>query len=138
MYIKIIPKEDFDSIIPFLEMLNNNTDKQILIERLNAMKESNYKCVGVFDNEKLIGISGIWLLCKHYVGKHIEPDNVIVDPSYRGKKIGEMLMEWIHNYARENDYPISELNCYVANHRGHKFWISQGYEIIAYHMRKTL
>src|SRR5258705_12457669 len=93
--IEIIPRQNLDSIIPLLQILNPNTDENVLIQRLNEIKETNYQCVGVYLDSKLIAISGIWILHKIYAGKHIEPDNVIVHPDYRNKSIGEMMMNWI-------------------------------------------
>jgi diamine N-acetyltransferase len=136
--IKIIPEENLDGVIPFLEMLNPNTELNVLKERLEIMKSYNYKCVGVYDNKELIGISGIWILYKHYVGRHIEADNVIIHPEYRGKGIGEQMMLWIFDYAKENGCQTSELNCYVTNTKGQKFWMNLGYEIVALHMKKVL
>jgi GNAT superfamily N-acetyltransferase len=136
--IRIIPKEELNSILPFLQLLNESTDPGILQQRIHDMKDYNYHCVGVFDEERLIAISGIWILYKFYIGKHIEPDNVVVDPAYRGKKAGEELMNWIHEYAKSEGCAVSELNCYVKNAGGLKFWLSQGYRILGFHMRKDL
>lgn len=137
--IKIIPQEEIETILPFLEALNDNRlSTEVLTDRLTAMCQHNYECVGVYDKEKLIGITGIWTLHKHYVGKHIEPDNVMVLPEYRDKKIGEQMMLWIHDYALSKGCVASELNCYVQNHKGVRFWISQGYRILGFHMQKML
>lgn len=136
--IKLIARENMHTILPFLQMLNEKTSKEELEKRLHEMCVSNYECVGVYDGDKLIGITGIWLLTKHYVGKHIEPDNVIVHPDYRNNKIGEQLMQWIFDYARQKGCVASELNCYVQNHKGVRFWITQGYRIIGFHMQKIL
>jgi GNAT superfamily N-acetyltransferase len=136
--IKFIPKKELASILPFLEMLDKNIDKQILIERLSYMKETGYQCVGVYNSQKLIGISGLWILCKYYVGKHIELDNVIIHPDYRGKRIGEQMMQWIHNYAKSIGCTRSELNCYVRNSKGLKFYMNCGYEMMSFHLKKNI
>lgn len=136
--IKIIAKEELESILPFLEWLNPDTELTILIDRLNEVRATNYQSVGVYDNEKLIAVSGIWILYKIYVGKHIEPDNIMVHPGYRNKGVGDLLMNWIHNYALEIGCRSSELNSRVTNHRGHKFFMQLGYEIIGYHFIKKL
>ena len=137
-HIQFIAKQDLDTILPFLQLLNPKTNSSVLQQRLDAMKETSYTCVGVYDHNTLIAVSGIWMLVKHYTGKHIEPDNLMVHPDYRGKGIGEQLMHWIHTFAKNNGCLASELNCYVANPRGHKFWMNLGYEIIGYHMKKIL
>src|SRR6266487_3321445 len=100
--IKLIPKENIKSIIPLASLLNGLAEK-LLAERLEMMMELNYECLGVYDKDKLIGICGLWTLVKLYNGKHLEPDNVIIHPDYRNKGIGEMMMAWIDNYAKEQN-----------------------------------
>lgn len=138
MEIRLIEKENLSIILPLLSSLNESLDKEILESRLEDMKNNSYYCVGVFDNEKLIGICGFWLLVKYYVGKHIEPDNVVILPEYRSQKIGEKMMKFIHEYAKKNGCVASELNCYVTNNLGIKFWSNQGYKIIGFHFQKKL
>ena len=135
---EFIEKENISSIIPLLYRLNQNISEEILEERLNEMMQQNYQCIGVFDDEKLIGICGIWILVKYYVGKHIELDNIIILPEYQNKNIGTRLMTWIELYAKENNCVASELNCYVGNEDAHRFWRKEKYELIALHFQKKL
>lgn len=134
--ITLINKEDIKSIIPLLEMLDNSVDRNTLEVRLDEMIGQGYQCVGVYDQNRLIGISGLWVLTKYYVGKHIEPDNVFVLPEYQGMGIGGMLFDWIFDYANSIGCNASELNCYINNDEAHKFWKNLGYEIKAYHFQK--
>jgi GNAT superfamily N-acetyltransferase len=136
--IHFIPKENLDSIIPLLELLNPETASEVLIQRLNDVKKTDYQCVGVYDRSKLIAISGIWILNKIYAGKHIEPDNVIVHPDYRSKGLGKILMNWIHDYAIKIGCLTSELNARIVNESGVRFWKRMGYEIVGYHFIKSL
>lgn len=136
--VRLIPQDDIETILPLLQLLDANIPEDILTQRLVDMKQSNYLCAGVYDGEELIGISGLWILNKYYVGKHIEPDNVIIHPDYRNKGVGELLMEWIHNFAKEQGCNASELNCYVSNQKGVAFWYKQGYRMLGFHMRKDL
>lgn len=136
--ISLIAEEDINSIIPLLVQLNPKISVKILEKRLEEMMQHRYQCVGVFDQNRLIGISGIWTLTKYYVGKHIEPDNVYILPEYRGRGIGKELMEWIFDYAKSIGCLASELNCYTKNKAGQDFWKSQGYEVVAYHYQKQL
>jgi len=136
--IELIEKEVLHIIIPLLKLLNETTSEEVLKSRLEVMKESNYQCVGVFDGEKLIGICGVWILVKHYVGKHVEPDNVVILPKYRGQGIGEMMMQWVTDYARSIDCDALELNCYVQNSPGLKFWLNDGYKVLGFHLQKKL
>ncbi|WP_415395807.1 GNAT family N-acetyltransferase [Sulfurimonas sp. CS5] len=100
------------------------------------MIKQNYQCIGIFDKKQLIGICGIWMLTKYYVGKHIEPDNVIILSKYQNQNIGKKLMTWIYDYAKKNNCVASELNCYVNNDKAHKFWEKEGYKVIGLHYQK--
>lgn len=127
-----------DSIVPLLAQLNPRISDDLLKSRLKDMILQGYQCVGVFEIDRLIGISGIWMLTKYYVGKHIEPDNVFILPEYRGKGIGRLVMNWIFDYGKSVGCEASELNCYTRNEAGQRFWKEQGYEVVAYHFQKKL
>ncbi|GLU44808.1 GNAT family N-acetyltransferase [Allomuricauda sp. NBRC 101325] len=137
--IKWIPTENLFSILPLAFVLNGEKIPiEVLEVRLSAMIPMGYKCIGVYDGERLVGICGVWELNKLYAGKHLEPDNVIIDPAYQGKKIGEAMMTFLANYAEELDCDGLEVNCYAKNTRGKKFWENQGYEPLGFHMIKKL
>lgn len=133
---KFIDEQDIYSIIPLLKMLNETIEDDILKQRLDEMLIQGYKCIGIFDGDKLVGICGVWILTKYYVGKHIEPDNVFISHAYQNRNIGTKLMAWITKYAKENGCVASELNCYVNNKRAQKFWEKDGYEVIGLHYQK--
>lgn len=134
--IDFIEKEEMEIIIPLLQLLDAKLDEAVLKLRIAEMIKNGYQCIGVRDEERLIGISGIWILEKYYTGKHVEPDNFVIHPDYRGKKIGEALSQWIDDYAKSIGGVASNLNCYVTNQSALKFWINQGYKIISFHLQK--
>ncbi|MDF0717222.1 GNAT family N-acetyltransferase [Muricauda sp. 334s03] len=137
--IKWIPKEHLTTILPLAFVLNDKkVSMEVLENRLSSMIPMGYKCIGAYQNEKLVGICGVWELNKLYAGKHLEPDNVIIDPEYQGKRIGELMMSYLTDYAKRFDCETLEINCYVKNTRGKKFWERQGYEALGFHMIKKL
>ena len=135
--IRFIPEKEIKSIIPLVKVLNG-LDESILLQRLEVMMQNNYQCIGVYDQEKLVGISGIWTLTKFYIGKHLEPDNVVILPEYRNKGIGELMMQWIDNYAKEQNCDAIELNAYIENEKGIEFWKKAGYYIRGHHFQKLI
>ena len=136
--IRLVEQEEMEMIIPLIQQLNPNRSYEVLKNRLQEMVLQNYQCVGAYHDDRLIGISGIWMLTKFYIGKHIEPDNVFVSPEYQGKGVGQQLLEWIFAYAKSKKCTASELNCYTGNKAGQRFWEKQGYELVAYHYQKKL
>ncbi|MHB8370851.1 MAG: GNAT family N-acetyltransferase [Leptospirales bacterium] len=133
MTIRMIPFEDLSSIIPLLQSLNDSIPETLLRERLLEMAGQGYQCAGLYDGDRLIGICGLWILTKYYVGKHIEPDNVVILEEYRSRGLGKRLLAWVYEYARSQGCIASELNCYLSNQRGNAFWEHEGYRKIAWH-----
>lgn len=136
--IKLISDKSIKSIIPLVTLLNPGKDEKVLLSRLEEMMKNGYQCLGVYDKEKLIGICGLWTLTKFYVGKHLEPDNVVIAPEYRNKGVGEMMMKWVENHARELNCDAIELNAYVENSKGIEFWKRMGFNIRGHHFQKLL
>ena len=136
--IRLIEKEKLFCIIPLLQVLNASIDEKTLELHLTQMIQEGYQCIGAFEGEVLIGICGFWMLTKYYVGKHIEPDNVIVHPKYQSQGVGAKLLNYLENFALQEACVASELNCYDKNIKAHQFWEKEGYEIIAYHFQKKL
>lgn len=134
--IKFIAKEHIFSILPLLKELNHFTDEAILKKRLLEMTSQQYKCVGLYVNEELVGICGLWFLTRHYCGKTIEPDHVIIAKEFRSKGLGKILFNWLDDYARENGYEAMELNTYIENIKSHQFYENQGFKKLGFHFLK--
>jgi len=138
-HMKFIPEENLNEILPLAQMLNNaKIPLEILKKRLQDMLMDGYQCMGAYDKEQLIGICGVWVLNKLYVGKHVELDNVFVLPEYRSSGVGKLMLDSVFEYALEIGCEASEINCYIQNDRGIQFWNNQGYKAIGYHMQKVL
>lgn len=136
--IRLIDASDLLTIVPLLRVLNDQIPAEILSQRLVEMREQGYRCAGAYRGDKLVGICGIWILTKYYVGRHIQPDNVMILPSYRSQGIGQKLLNWVEEYGRQQGCDASELDCYLPNKNGQKFWKNQGFEVIGYHYYKDL
>lgn len=136
---KIIDKTEINSIIPLIQKLTDNQNSDALLkERFAEMVTQNYECAGIYDNDNLIGITGLWFCTRHYAGKSVEFDHVYIDEIYRSKGLGKQFLAWIYNYVDAKGYNSIELNTYVQNYPSHKFYYNEGFEILGYHFLKKL
>lgn len=136
---KIIDQKEIHSIIPLVQKLTNNKHSDLVLkERFTQMTTENYECAGVFDGDKLIGVSGLWFQTRHYAGKSMELDHVYIEAEYQGQGLGKIFFKWLYDYAKSKGCIASELNTYVQNYPSHKFYYNEGYEIYGYHFYKTL
>lgn len=136
---KTINKEDILTILPLLKVANTTTPHDILKKRvLEMVNYANYECVGVFDDHKLIGVCGLWYSVRHYIGKSVEPDHVIIDSNYRGKSIGKQFFSWIYEHTKAKGCEAMELNTYTGNTKSHKFYYNEGFDIYGFHFLKVM
>jgi len=135
---RIIQKKDILNIIPLLSKLNQKTPIELLNSRVIEMSNQNYECVGIYDDQKLIGICGLWYMTRHYLGNSVEPDHVYIDENYRGKGLGKELFVFLENYLKTKGIEAMELNTYTENRKSHKFYYNEGYEIYGYHFVKII
>lgn len=136
---KIIEPSKINDIIPLIQQLTSHKNSDtILKERFAAMVSENYECAVIYDNHKLIGISGLWYCTRHYAGKSVELDHVFIDEDYRNMGLGKQFLEWICSYVKANGVKTAELNTYVQNYSSHKFYYNEGFEILGYHFLKKL
>ena len=138
--LELIPYQQMESILPLVYKLNQGRfSHEVLKSRLQSMLSmGGYQCLGVYDDQRLIACCGIWLLHKLYKGRHLELDNVFVEEEYRSKGVGRLMMDWFVDYAKGMDCLSIELNSYVENEKGIRFWKRHGFEPLGYHMIKNL
>ena len=134
-----VEKDNILSILPLLSIINTKTPPDLLKQRvLEMVNYQNYECVAVYDNEKIIGISGLWYSTRHYIGKSVEPDHVIISEDYRGQGLGKKFFEWIYNYTKAKGCEAMELNTYSTNTKSHKFYYNEDFAIYGFHFLKVL
>ncbi|QDO92712.1 GNAT family N-acetyltransferase [Formosa sediminum] len=136
---KQLKKEDLPTIIPLMQRFtsNKNTD-DVLFERFTEMFDQNYECIGLFQNDLLIGICGLWFSTRHYIGRSVELDHVYIDEAYRNQGLGKQLFNWVYKYAKAKGCEAAELNTYVQNFPSHKFYYNEGFNILGYHFLKKM
>ncbi|WP_233897107.1 GNAT family N-acetyltransferase [Tenacibaculum piscium] len=136
---RIIPTKEILTILPLLKKANTKTPHDILKERVLEMANyPTYECVGLFDADLLIGITGLWYSTRHYIGKSVEPDHVFIDETYRGKNLGKQFFNWIYDYTKQKGCEVMELNTYTGNRKSHKFYYNEGFEIYGFHFIKVM
>ncbi|MGB0891421.1 MAG: GNAT family N-acetyltransferase [Flavobacteriaceae bacterium] len=133
-----IKKENILDIIPLLSKVNTKTPSDLLKKRVLEMVElPHYECIGLFADQKLIGICGLWYTLRHYIGHSVEPDHVVIDESFRGQKLGNQFFNWIYKYTTSKGCEAIELNTYTGNTKSHKFYYNEGFDIYGFHFLKV-
>jgi diamine N-acetyltransferase len=85
-----------------------------------------------------VGLCGLWSLMRHYCGKSLELDHVIVSPQHQGRGIGEAMLTFIKQYATQQGYEALELNHYQSNTGAARFYQRHGFKTPGHHLIQLL
>lgn len=139
MEFKIIPADQIATVIPLVKiMANDNFSDAVLLQRFKEMTTQNYECVGVYVDQQLIAVAGMWFCTRHYSGRSVEVDHVCVDNAIRNQGIGTKLMEWIQTYVKKKGCETIELNTYIENSLSQEFYSRQGFKKLGFHYLKSI
>ncbi len=139
MYIKeLTSKAEMLEQLAVLQELYPNLTEAYYCQLLDEMIPHNYGQIGVFDQDKCLGISGYWVGTKLWCGSYLEMDNVIVIEAARGTGAGKMLSTYLDQKASELGCHIMTLDAYTNNFQAHRFYYNQGYAPRGFHFIKIL
>lgn len=139
MYIKeLTTKAEMLDQLAVLQELYPNLTAAYYSQMLDEMIPHNYGQIGVFEQDKCLGISGYWLGTKLWCGSYLEMDNVIVIEAARGTGAGKMLSVYLNDKATELGCHIMTLDAYTNNFQAHRFYYNQGYAPRGFHFIKIL
>ena len=109
---------------------------------LKHMGEETMLVFLMYDGEKAIGYGMAFNVEEHpfmpewtrrgYITQYF------VDSAYRGKGIGELGLNYIHNWFRSRGLTNAMLNVDMENEIGNRFWVRQGYVPYAARMKHQL
>ena len=131
--IKEIAPTNLASIIPLVAQLNKNVSLKVLKQRLKLMQTKDFHCLGAYQKDKLIGVAGYWIGFRFWCGKYIDIDNFVIDEKHRNKGIGKLLMKRLAQIAKDENCEISVLDTYTQNHKSHKFYHQENFQIVGFH-----
>ena len=136
---KIISPDSIESVVPLvLKMSKPSITESLLLERFKEMVSQNYECIGVYDGDLLIGVSGLWFCTRHYSGRSVELDHVFIDDAYRNKGLGTQFINWIQDYVKSKGCEAIELNAYIDNEPSQKFYEKESFQKLGYHFVKVI
>ena len=107
-------------------------------KQLEVMLPNNYSMLAVYEENDIIGLSGVWLGHKLWCGKYLELDNVVVAEDFRSRGVGSMLFDYAKKLAKKNACTSIGLDAFTYNHAAHKFFFKEDFIVKGYHFVHVL
>jgi len=111
-------------------------DFQIQISEMIAMND--FKMIGAFLNNEIIGIAGYWVLRMLYCGRYIQVSSFIVDEKKRGFGIGKKILNEIEKIGKRLNCEKMVLDSFTENKKSHSLYFKEDFHIRGFHFMKDL
>ncbi len=109
--------------------------KSSLVEMVDC---NNYQMLAVFSNDEMVGVCGYWILKMLYCGRYMQISNFVTDEKYRGQGVGNAIIKYLENYAKELKCDKFVLDSNVLNQDPHSLFFKHGFYIRGLHFMKDL
>lgn len=120
-------------LLPVLQVLYKDLDETGYAALLDDMLPLGYRMIAVYDGNKCVGISGVWIFTRFYSGRYIDMDNVVVLPEYRSKGVGQIMVDWLIEEGEKQNCQYAMLDAYVENFGAQRFYARNGFVPRGYH-----
>jgi len=109
---------------------------QSQISEMIAMND--FKMIGAFLNDEIIGIAGYWVLRMLYCGRYIQVSSFIVDEEKRGFGIGKKILSEIEKIGKKLNCEKIVLDSFTENKKSHSLYFKENFHIRGFHFMKDL
>lgn len=130
--------EEMMSGWPLVQAMYPDLTRDGYEEILQEATRVNYRQIAFVKDGRCLGLVGLWLFPRVWVGLQAEIDNFIVDPSCQSQGIGKRLLEKCEETAKALDAVILALDTKAENTGSHKFYFREGFVIRGYRFIKPL
>lgn len=138
--IELITEEEWKQAYPVIKQLRVHLDETEYLQLVGqAQKESGYKLVGLFDSQVVKAVIGFMPMITLYNGHFIWICDLVTDKYERSKGYGKKLLDYVHNWAKEQGYSIVSLSSGLQRKDAHRFYQEKmEYDAVSYVFLKKL
>ncbi|MCF6340023.1 MAG: GNAT family N-acetyltransferase [Sulfurimonas sp.] len=102
------------------------------------MRDMEYKIFGIMNGEELITYAGVTIQTNLYHKRHLYIFELVTDEKYRGKKYGEMMLDYLYDYAKVGMCENIVLSSGLQKKEAHGFYEKNGFTKKSYVFLKSL
>ena len=124
---------DYPAVLEVLLQLRTNYDAESLSAQIKKQESEGYQVVYVRSPDGILAVAGFVVGEKLAWGKHLYIDDLVTSADHRSSGVGEFLISWIKDYAREIGCEQIHLDSGVQRFPAHKFYLREGFSIASHH-----
>ena len=120
-----------------IELRPHRTVDDLRLMILDQMK-NGFQVVYVGDADRAFAVAGFRTLDMLFSGKTLYVDDLVTHAEHRKKGYAGMLMKWLIQYAKENNYDHFSLDSGHQRKDAHRLYLNHGLDITAHHFGKDV
>ena len=133
MEIKIASTDHVDLLIPALTELRPHRSPDEMKKMILQQFDEGFQIVFIGEDEMAYAVAGFRTIHFLFSGKTLYIDDLVTHSMHQKKGYAGMLVEWIKNYARENDYDHLSLDSGFHRKDAHRLYLKHGFDITSLH-----
>lgn len=119
---------------PIMKQLRSHLDQETYVGLVSeAQQKDRYRMYALNQNEKIVAVVGFKPMITLYYGRFIWVCDLVTDDHQRSKGYGELLLEFVHDWAKEHHYESVALSSGLQRTKAHHFYDHKmGYDKVSY------
>ncbi|CEG25747.1 GNAT family N-acetyltransferase [Bacillus sp. B-jedd] len=133
-------KPEIASAYPVMCQLRTHLDEMTYLELVSeAQEKEGYKMFALYEGEEIAAVIGFQPMVTLYYGRFLWVCDLVTDSRKRSNGHGETLLSYIHQWAKQHNYPSIALSSGLQRQNAHKFYQNKmNYNKTSYVFKKDL
>ncbi len=124
---------------PIMLQLRPHLKETEFVGRVRSQQAGGFHLAYASDSSgTLHTVTGFRILENLVQGVFLYVDDLVTDADDRSKGWGQLLFDWLVDYARAHGCNTLELDSGVQRHGAHRFYLRNRMDIVSYHFRVVL
>jgi len=138
MQIRKLDLKELDVAWSLVKQLRQQLTYNEFEDLIYEMRDREYTMLGIFDNEELLAYAGVVVQTNLYHKRHLFVDELVTDEKERSCGYGEMMLEYLRDYAKMGMCERIVLSSGLQREDAHRFYEREGFMKKSYVFVKEL
>lgn len=138
MQVRELDLKELYAVYDVVKQLRTELSYKEFEDLIYDMRHMEYKMLGIMDGENLITFAGVAIQTNLYHKRHLYVFDLVTDAKFRSLKYGEMMLEYLVDYAKVGMCENIVLSSGFEKEKAHSFYKLNGFKKKSFVFLKTL
>ena len=135
-------EKEIENCWDVVSVLRPHLLKEKFIQQVHEMQQEGYQMlyIAIPENkrEKVVAVAGYRNMQMLYSGKIIYIDDLCTLPDHRGKGYAGLLLDYIHQLAKDTGKVAVHLDSGYQRNDAHRLYLKKGYKLACHHFSRSV